>query len=60
MNNTIFGHKQYINILRDKGILESWYLATQEKRTTVFRLLQSIAPDLEEKDVSFIEKHAFT
>lgn len=59
VNNTIFGHKQYINILRDKGILESWYLATQEKRTTVFRLLQSIAPDLEEKDVSFIEKHAF-
>ena len=59
VNNTIFGHKQYINILRDKGILENWYLATQEKRTTVFRLLQSIAPDLEEKDVSFIEKHAF-
>lgn len=59
VNNTIFGHKQYINILRDKGILESWYLATQEKRTTVFRLLQSIAPDLEEKDVSFIEKHVF-
>lgn len=59
VNNTIFGHKQYINILRDKGILESWYLATQEKKTTVFRLLQSIAPDLEEKDISFIEKHAF-
>lgn len=59
VNNTIFGHKQYINILRDKGILESWYLATQEKKTTVFRLLQSIAPDLEEKDISFIEKYAF-
>lgn len=59
VNNTIFGHKQYINILIDKGILESWYLATQEKKTTVFRLLQSIAPDLEEKDISFIEKHAF-
>lgn len=59
VNNTIFGHKQYINILRDKGILESWYLATQEKKTTVFRLLQSISPDLEEKDIAFIEKYAF-
>ena len=59
VNNTIFDHKQYINILRDKGMLESWYLATQEKKTTVFRLLQSIAPDLDKEDLSFIKRHAF-
>lgn len=59
VNNTIFGHKQYINILRNEGVLENWYFATEEKKDTVFSLLQSVAPDLEKEDLFFIKRHAF-
>lgn len=59
VNNTIFGHKQYINILKNEGVLENWYFATEEKKDTVFSLLQSVAPDLEKEDLFFIKRHAF-
>ena len=59
VNNTIFGHKQYINILKNKSVLENWYFATEEKKDTVFSLLQSVAPDLEKEDLFFIKRHAF-
>ena len=58
LNNTIFSRKQYISILRNQGILERWYSET-EKRVIVFNLLQSITPDLDDGDISFIKKHAF-
>ncbi len=32
---------------------------TEEKKVVVFNLLQSIAPDLDDEDISFIKKHAF-
>lgn len=58
LNNTIFSRKQYITILRNQGILERWY-SEDEKKVVVFNLLQSIAPDLDDGDISFIKKHAF-
>lgn len=58
LNNVIFSRKQYITILRNQGILERWY-SKPEKRVVVFNLLQSIAPDLDNEDISFIKKYAF-
>lgn len=58
LKDVIFGRKQYINILREKGILEKWY-SEPAKKVVVFGLFQSIAPDLDDEDVSFIKKHAF-
>ncbi len=58
LNNAIFSRKQYISILRNQGVLERWY-SESEKKVVVFNLLQSIAPDLDDEDISFIKKHAF-
>lgn len=58
LNNVIFSRKQYISILRNQGVLERWY-SEPEKKVVVFNLLQSIAPDLDGEDISFIKKHAF-
>lgn len=58
LNNAIFFRKQYISILRNQGVLERWY-SEPEKKVVVFNLLQSIAPDLDDEDISFIKKHAF-
>lgn len=58
LNNAIFSRKQYISILRSQGVLERWY-SEPEKKVVVFNLLQSIAPDLDDEDISFIKKHAF-
>ena len=59
LNNVIFSRKQYIAILRNQGILERWY-SDQKKKIVVFNLLQSITPDLDNGDISFIKKHAFS
>ena len=56
--NTILGKKQYVSVLRDQGILERWYLQP-ERKEAVFNLLASIAPNLDNKDISFIRKYAF-
>lgn len=59
LNNTVFSRKQYITILRNQGILEQWY-SEEEKKVVVFNLLQSITPDLDDGDIFFIKKHAFS
>ena len=59
LNNTIFSRKQYITVLRKHDVLERWYSET-EKKAVVFNLLTSIAPDLDNEDISFIKKHAFS
>ncbi len=59
LNNVIFSRKQYIDILRNQGILERWY-SDPKKKTVVFNLLQSITPDLDNGDISFVKKHAFS
>ena len=59
LNNVIFTRKQYITILRNQGVLERWY-SMEEKKSIVFNLLTSIAPNLDVEDISFIERHAFS
>ena len=58
LDNVIFSRKQYITILRNQGVLERWY-SEPKKKVLVFNLLQSITPDLDDDDISFIKKHAF-
>ena len=59
LKNTVIARKQYVRVLRDRGILERWY-SEPKKKVMVFNLLQSITPDLDEDDISFIKKHAFS
>ncbi|WP_434311480.1 hypothetical protein [Hominifimenecus sp. rT4P-3] len=59
LNNVIFSRKQYIAVLRNQGVLERWY-SEHEKKVLVFNLLQSITPDLDNEDIFFIKKHAFS
>lgn len=58
LNNVIFSRKQYISILRNQGVFEQWY-SEPKKKVLVFTLLQSITPDLDNEDISFVKKHAF-
>lgn len=58
LNNVIFGRKQYVSALRRQGILEKWF-GNPSKKEVVFRLLQSISPDLDIEDIDFIREHAF-
>ena len=57
LNHIFMGHRAYITILRDNGILEKWF-SDEKKKKRVFFLLNSISPNLEEKDVAFIRKYA--
>ena len=59
LNNVIFSRKQYITILRNQGVWEQWY-SEPKKKVLVFTLLQSITPDLDNEDISFVKKHAFS
>ena len=59
LDNAIFSRKQYVVILRNQGILERWY-SEPEKKVVVFNLLQSISPNLDGEDISFIKKYAFS
>lgn len=54
LDNAIFSRKQYVVILRNQGILERWY-SEPEKKVVVFNLLQSISPNLDGEDISFIK-----
>ena len=58
LKNVIFGRKQYINILREKRYFREVVFRTSEE-SCGFGLFQSIAPNLDDEDVSFIKKHAF-
>lgn len=58
IRNTIYGRKDYVNILLTNEIMEKWY-NTPDKKEIVFNLLISMSPDLTEEAVEFIRKHAF-
>lgn len=58
LNSVIYGRKQYIKILREGGILDTWYGETQFKNR-VFNLLNSIQPNYDVEDVIFLSKLAF-
>lgn len=58
LNNVIYSKKQYVAILRNYGILDRWYQDI-DKKEDVFRLLQSLSPDLSVEDIAFIKKYIF-
>ncbi|MEK4527753.1 hypothetical protein CXK86_08105 [Paenibacillus sp. BGI2013] len=58
INNVVNFKPQYINLLRNKGILDRWFEDT-EKKQTVINLIISKSPEYEVEDALFIEKHAF-
>lgn len=55
LNNVVFARKQYVSVLRREGILEKWFEDSAKKKI-VFRLLQSISPDLDIEDIAFIRE----
>ena len=57
LNNVIYSKKQYVSILRDRGILDRWYQDLNQKEK-VFHLLQSLSPNLAIEDIMFIRKNA--
>jgi hypothetical protein len=58
LNIVIYGRKQYIKILREEGILDSWYKEAEYKNR-VFDLLISIKPNYDIEDILFLSKYAF-
>lgn len=58
IRNTIYGRKDYVNILLTNEIMEKWY-NIPGKKEIVFNLLISMSIDLTEEAVEFIRKHAF-
>lgn len=56
LNNVIMGHSNYISMLRDSGILDKW-IQDENMKDIVFKLLQSISPQFDSKDVDFIKKY---
>lgn len=58
INNVILGRKNFINILRDNGVLDEW-IQLDERKGIVFNLYWSIGHLLDFKDISFIERHLF-
>ena len=58
LNNVIFGRKQYVSALIRQGILEKWF-RNPSRKEIVFRILQSISPNLDTEEITFIREHAF-
>ena len=58
LNNVIFGRKQYVSVLIRQGILEKWF-GNPSRKEIVFRILQSISPNLDTEEITFIREHAF-
>lgn len=58
INNVMYSKPQYIRLLRDRDILNRWF-DIPERKAIVFNLINSISPNYEMKDVSFIKKYAF-
>lgn len=57
INNVIYSRIEFYRVLRDLGVLDRWF--ETEKKDTVLKLLTSIRPNYDLKDVQFIEKYAF-
>ena len=60
-DKVICGHKQYISILRDNGVLDEWF-NNSEKKKKVFELLESQAYfncNFDINDFNFLKKHSF-
>ena len=58
LKSIIWGRKGYVELLRSKGILDSW-MQDSSRRIQVINLMVSISPNYQRKDIEFIEKYAF-
>lgn len=54
----LFWEKTIYKYIKRKRYFKKWY-SEPAKKVVVFGLFQSIAPNLDDEDVSFIKKHAF-
>ncbi|MBB6452774.1 hypothetical protein HNQ94_001220 [Salirhabdus euzebyi] len=57
INNVIPGNKEYVESLRENGLLEEWLAS--DKKSVVISLFQSIRGKHSKADLEFIEKHIF-
>ncbi|PAV27790.1 hypothetical protein CIL05_20140 [Virgibacillus profundi] len=57
VTNVVQGNREYIQTLRENGILDKWI--TTERNNIVISLYQSIRGKLSQEDVKFIERHIF-
>lgn len=58
LNNVICGNPSYVKILREYGILETWF-SDAKRKNVVFSLLCSISTGLDSEDIRFIREHSF-
>ncbi len=58
LNNVICGNHEYVNILREFGILKKWFV-DETRKNNVFVLFTSISADLNAQDITFIKERAF-
>lgn len=54
----VLGHKLFVQLLIDNGILDKW-MEIDEKKDTAIKLIQSISPQYRVEDVAFIKRHLF-
>ena len=58
INNVIQSKLQYFRILRDSGLIDTWF-NNPDRKDIALKLLVSIRPNYEVRDIELIEKYAF-
>ena len=58
LNSVFVSKKQYVNLLRNNGVLEKWF-NEKNKKENVFYLLSSIYREFSPEDIAFIKSKIF-
>ena len=58
LNSVFVSKKQYVNLLRNNGVLEKWF-NEKNKKENVFYLLSSIYREFSSEDIAFIKSKIF-
>ena len=58
LNSVFVSKKQFVNLLRNNGVLEKWF-NEKNKKENVFYLISSIYREFSPEDISFIENKIF-
>lgn len=58
LNSVFVSKKQFVNLLRNNGVLEKWF-NEKNKKENVFFLISSIYREFSPEDISFIESKIF-
>ena len=58
LNSVFVSKKQFVNLLRNNGVLEKWF-NEKNKKDNVFYLISSIYREFSPEDISFIESKIF-